>query len=929
MTPKEQAINKTSGPCVIRAGAGTGKSYTIRMKIKKLLEEGLVAPEEILCLTFSNEATNDLRKKIAEDLGGQAQVTVKTFHSFCSDILREDGALLSLDTSFDLLLPEDASILLHSYGNIEPYWADRYVKTVSSIQDLGIDMKKIVAYRDSLAQQLKELQQGDIETVAQDLGLELNVLYLQDEDTPDEKKDKNARKKFLKKYLSLYEDYEKFNKFLLASEEYTRLKKERNYLDFSDLNVYVLNLFSAFGSEKYVDMYKYVFVDEFQDTNKLQFQLIEYIAKHKNITVVGDPNQSIYGFRGSYKDSFSHFKRSFAVDDDSEFYLAQSRRNPNAVLDVAHELIKNNYENPLDCQKIEHFQGEQGKPVQVIECVSDAEEARIVAEKVQSLIKEGVDKKEICILFRTHKQSRILREALELKDIPVIACGKTSLLHKREITTAISYLSILSNMYQHCATGDQAWWGLFHYNNSLSPADTIKIGRYLKKHRSEELAIDELLLASIENLSLSDEGKRIVERVVSKLQFLVSLGNKALPDLVLDIYELSGLNRAFSYKRSVQNIEALLNLKRFHELAENFFRIHSKSLPKFIEYLETIEKMGVTIPTQRIQHIDAVRLMTIHAVKGLEFDHVIVTNLAQDRFPVTRTQKEPLIPVHLRPYLQEKLAVWKEEGLSESALQNKIKEFDKQLQIVEERRLAYVAFTRAKKELVLTWARSYNAEADSAQKSVFLKEIEDAKFESIIDDSEDALFFTPTSSFEKHKEHLKQQIVQSLDTESLPSVVERVIYYLSCREEKALDVKNLLARVEVHQEELSSHLKRVSKEKSLLNFDNSVVLSPSSMKSYLECPKKFELKHLLHMPEQGDFDGELQGSSMGSFVHKVLEDGVLQQADSLEAFEKIATTLHEEPDWNNIPLEQAFALIKVFWERNRDKFNEKSRCEMK
>lgn len=929
MTPKEQAIHKTAGPCVIRAGAGTGKSYTIRMKIKKLLEEGIVAPEEILCLTFSNEATADLRRKISEDLGAQAQVSVKTFHSFCSDILREDGQLLSLDTSFDLLLPEDASILLHTYADIDPYWADRYVKTISSVQDLGIDLKDIITYKDSLAEQLQDLQRGDIETIAKDLRLELNVLYLQDEDTPEEKKEKTARKKFLKKYISLYEDYEKFNKFITAVHEYARLKKEKNYLDFSDLNVHVLNLFSAFGSEKYVDKFKYVFVDEFQDTNKLQFKLIEFIAQHRNITVVGDPNQSIYGFRGSYKDSFSHFKKSFTVDDGSEFYLAQSRRNPNAVLDVAHELIKNNYENPTTCQKIKHFENEQGTPVQVIECVNEAEEARIIAEKVDALVKQGVDMKEICVLFRTHKQSRILREALELKDIPVIASGKTSLLHKREITTAISYLSILSNMYQHCGTGDQAWWGLFHYNNSLSPSDTLKIGRYLKKHRDEELAIDELLLTSVSQLFLSDEGKRIVQRVASRLQELVSLGNKSLPDLLLDIYELSGLNRAFSYERSVENIEALMNLKRFHELAENFFRIHSKSLPDFIKYLEIIEKMGVTIPTQRVKHINAVRLMTIHAVKGLEFDHVFVTNLAQDRFPVTRTNKEPLIPTHLRPYLKEKLLAWQEEQLSPSALEKKIKDFDKQLQLIEERRLAYVAFTRAKKELVLTWARSYNSEEDSAEKSIFLKEIENANYETIVDESENAQFFTPTSAFEKHKEQLKQQIVKSLDTESLPSVVERVIYYLSCREEKALDVKNLLARVEVHQEELASHLKRVSKEKSLLVFDKEVKLSPSSMKDYLECPKRFELKHLLHMPSQGDFDGELKGSSLGSFVHKVLEEGVIAGVDSLEGFEKLAVTLHEQPDWNIIPLEQVFPLLKVFWERNYDKIHKTSRCEMK
>jgi DNA helicase-2/ATP-dependent DNA helicase PcrA len=725
----------------------------------------------------------------------------------------------------------------------------------------------------------------------------------------------------------------KFKKFVTAAEEYEALKKERNYLDFSDLNVLVLQLFNMFGSEKYVEAFKYVFIDEFQDTNKLQFQLIEFIAKHKNITVVGDPNQSIYGFRGSYKDSFNHFKKSFGVDDEKDiFRLDKSYRNPNNVLRVAHELIRNNYAENEQPFMIENANGFDGKKVRVVETLNYEEEARFVADYVEKAIEEGVPKKEICVLFRTHSQSEILREALEMKGIPIIASGRTSLLHKREIKTVISYLSILSNLYERSGTGDQAWWNLFHYKNTLSPSDSVKIGRYIKAHRNEDKAIDEVLLSSIDDLSLSNEGRRIVERVVNRLKELVKVANKPLPELILDVFEISGLNRAFTTERSVENLEALMNLRRFHELAENFYRIHDKTLPKFIEYLEIIDEMGVNIPTSRVEHIDAVRFMTIHASKGLEFERVIVTNLADKKFPVTRTSNEPLIPVHLRPHLKKELDKWLSEGLTKKQIEKKIKEYDKEIQLSEERRLAYVAFTRASKELILTRAKTYNEEKDSADPSIFLREInykENENVEFVNDDSEDSVFFSPTSKFEKHKTELKKQLMESLDTEELPSIVERAIYYLACRDEKVIDFKTLLAKVQVNQTELQKHLERLEKESSLLKFDDKIILSPSSMNDYEECPKRFELKHLLQMPEQGSFDEELKGSSMGSFVHKVLENGVKKNYTSKEEFISEATKLKEQQEWETIPLEKVEPLIEVFWERNKGKYSKESICEMK
>ena len=930
---QEQAINKTHGPTIILAGAGTGKSFTIRKKIQKLVFENIYKPEEILCLTFSNEAVNSLKTKISEDLKSLGQVTVKTFHSFCADILREDGHLIKQSTDFDLLLPDDASILLHKYAKIEPYWASRYVKTISSIKDLGINFQDINDYLRHLETQLRNQGSENISEEYQKKFLELQTLHLRPKETKEEKQETALLKKSLKKYIELYEEYSKFQKFITASDKYHQLKKERNYLDFSDLNELVLELFTMFDSKKYVEKYKYVFIDEFQDTNKLQFQLIEFIAKHHNITVVGDRNQSIYGFRGSYKKSFEHFKETFNVNENTDiFYLEKSYRNPNNVLNTSHELIKNNYDDPNDCIHISNANNDDGKQVQVIETQNAVEEARYIANYVEEAIANGVEKNEICILFRTHQQSEILREALESKNIPVLSSGRTSLLHRREITTVISYLSILSNLYSRSGTGDQAWWGLFHYHNTLSPQDSIKIGRYLNNHREEKLGIDEALLCASEKINLSSQGKKIIQRTAQSITQLAKQSNLALPDLILHIYEVIGLNRAFSYERTIQNLESLMNLKHFHDLAKNFYRLHEKTLPAFIEYLEIIEKMGVTISPKKIENASAVNLMTIHAVKGLEFKRVIVTNMAQDRFPVTRTQNEPLIPVHLRPHIKAHIQEWKAQGITDKELEQKIKDYDKKTQLDEERRLAYVAFTRTKEELLLLRAKSYNDEKDSASASTFLEEInykENPAINYQEDLEEESGLFTPSSAFEEHKKLLKKQLIESLDAQDLPTIVEKLMYYLACRDKKTLNINELLNKINIDQEELAQHLQRAQEEKSLLVFDKEITLSPTALMTYNDCPKKFELQHLLRMPQQGDFDTEINSAGVGSFIHLVLENGVNKNFQTKEEFIQEAKKLQEQKDWQTINLEDIQPMINIFWERNKNKYSKESICEMK
>lgn len=922
-TNQQKAINKLQGPCLIRAGAGTGKTYTIVKKISNLINSEFCKSSEILCLTFSNEATNHLKAEVEKEMNKSVDITIKTFHSFCGEILRDKGNLIKISSDFEILQPDDAKVVFHKYFEVTPYNSDRYVKSISTAKDFGIDIRQIESFIEKFKN--KNLNIPDLDNYANQFETELKLLHLSPQDTKEEKQVLKERKKLISEFLKDYDYYIKYHEFIDAWKKYDKYKKEKNYLDYSDLNFLVLKLFDSFGSKDVAKKYKYIIVDEFQDTNKMQFDLIEQLAiNHKNITIVGDPNQSIYGFRGSFKESFNLFRKKFDVKDDDIISLDKSRRSSNKILNVSYELIKNNYENKDECLFIENFEGREGEKVKVIELKNANEEARKISELIEEEIDKGTPLKEICVLYRTHKQGKLIVQALESKNIPIISAGRTDLMQKPEIKTVKAYLSILNNLSNRTGTGEQSWWQLFHYQNALTPQDSIKIGRYLKKNREEEISIDYAAILKLEHLDLSDEGKKIVHRIISKLKEMITKSNKPLPELVLDIYEITGLNRAFSHSRNARNVEGLMNLKYFYDVAENYYKVHGKNLEEFIDYLEILEKVGVEVEASKIQDVNAIRLMSIHAVKGLEYDKVIVTNLAEDKFPISRTSNEPLIPKELNPDIK----IYLEKNKIESDDVDAIKEYEKATLLLEERRLCYVAFTRAKKELILTYAKSYNSEEDSANPSTFLNEInykQNENIEFVVDSEEKATIFAPNSKFEQFKGILKKQLIESLDTDDLKSVLSRVLVYHSVREGKIEDVE-IISKELIDKKELETHITNYHNKKSGLTFDkNNFTFSPTALITYDECPKRYELQHIFQMPQRGAFGWG--GADTGSFVHELFEVGVKELYSTKEQFIDKAKEMALTPDWKGVDLEDVNQLIDVFWERHKGRYNEKTLTE--
>ncbi len=928
--PNEQqkkVINKTKGPCIVLAGAGTGKTSTIVEKIKNLVDNNLFKPEEILCLTFSIEATNSLKSKIRKSLKSFKIPSIRTFHGFCADILKEDGHLLGIDNEFQILEPDDSKILIHRELNVTPYWANRYTSTISTAKDFGIEKIQIEEYLQKLEEKLKEkVEPEELENKVKEIEFNLNTLHLE----PNTKENRMLKKEY-KEFLDLFKKYTSFKDFIEVWEKYDKIKKEKNMLNFSDLNHLVLHLFRKFGADKYTETFKYLIIDEFQDTNKIQFELIEHIAiEHKNITVVGDQNQSIYGFRGSYKESFNHFMKTYNATIKDEINLNNSYRSTNKILNIAHDLIQNNYDNPKDCIKTYNAKGIEGEKVKLIETKNMAEEARVIADIVEEKLKEGVEPKEICVLFRTHRQGDYLKEYLNSRNISIAQAGKSNLMSKREIKTTISYLSMLNNLQTRNVTADQSWWHIFHYKNLISMEDSLKIGKYLKKNK--EKSIDEVLINSIKELNLNENSVKTINSILNKLNYLHGQSNLSIPDLILEIYELTGLNRAFSYQRTNKNIESLMNLKKFHTISENFAKVHGDDLSKFIDYLEILREIGVNIKASEIQNDNAIRIMTMHATKGLEYQCVIVSNLATGRFPLKRTQNEPLIPKELLPDLKLYL---KELGeLNEKETNTAIKEYEKKMLEIEERRLAYVAFTRAKKDLYLTFARSYDNEEDSAEESIFLNEIgydnwheqdkvEHENIEYIKDDKELNTSISPSSPKEKLLSKIKDDIIESLDSEDTNILLDKISEYKSIKEGKIINLNN-------QKEEYLKLLIQKSKDNfSGIKFDKSMLtFSPTGLLDYLECPKKFELARILQMPIRKDVTEEQDSANVGSFVHKILEVGVNEKFKSENDYLEYAKTLLNKDEYKDMPKDEVELMIKIFYARNKNKIRENSLTEI-
>lgn len=861
------AIEKTEGPCVILAGAGTGKTYTMVEKIKYLISNGVYKPERIVCITFSNEAANNLLSRVqaAVKIEPGREPVIKTFHAFSADLLRKYGPQIGINGEFGILDPDEAKVVLHSNLKITSYNCHRYVSSIGTAKDLGIGIEKV---REYVKKKMVGIDESELDKKLEDMQFELQTVPLS--------KDKE-RKKMLSEMVKKLSSIVELRKFVNAWGAYEKIKQAKNYQDYSDLNRNALELLNKFP--RIADDYDYVIVDEFQDTNKVQLDLLFALAYHGNITVVGDMNQSIYRFRGAYKENYNLFKERFKIRSEDIFTLDKSRRSPNKVLRTAHTLISNNYENKDECFKVESYDGREGQEINVYELKNAKEEARKVVEIVEEEILKGTSPEEICVLFRTHQQGAVMKRALEFKKINYCSVSKSSLVKQKSIKAVIDYLKIAHNLVRKEKGGEGAWWDLV-YNSNFIEQDLMAIGKFIKDNKNSD-NVGVLLFTSLPNLPLSDFGKFLSKVIIDRVKLLIPLISKNVPDFLTEAYKICGV---MPDEKSKEGKEMTLNLNKFYELAVNHSALHSPDIGSFLHYLEVLESLGIEISSSSIEE-SGVRLMTLHATKGLEYKCVIVTNLAQKRFPMERISINTLIPTELYPELSHLT-------LNEEEMDYYVREYERKNQLLEERRLCYVAFTRAKERLVLTYAKEYGGKKVFA--SQFLQEIN-------CRNAPDFVFISDMSDkYSEPELKIAPAIKLSFMLGSDGSMPE---------EAKGLEIE-IPGRRDIVQREAPGN----------------ITFSPSALLCFSECQKKYEYQYVYNMPEKKPLSWD--AIMLGSFVHQVLEIGVKKNTKELQEFINIARELHLKEDWQSVELNDALHLIRVFFERNKNKYNERSKTEL-
>ena len=589
---QKEAVLYNEGPLLIIAGAGAGKTKTLTTKIAYLIEEGFAYPYNVLAITFTNKAAKEMKDRLYGLIGDLAsKVQVSTFHSFGLKLLRENYAKLGYEANL-VIMDSDDSLTV--------------VKKI--VKDLGYDPKiyNPRAIRNKISSCKNEMM------------------------TP-EMYEKYAVSDYEKVMLKVYEKYEE------------KLKKN-NSVDFDDLLLLPIKLFKENPSvlQRYQELYQYILIDEYQDTNEAQYILSKLIsAKSRKITCVGDDSQSIYSFRGANYKNILNFEKDYK--DAKTILLEENYRSTSTILDAANQVIKNNTQRK---DKNLWTSRSKGEKIKYYRAYNERDEAQYVIRKIKELRNKDVEYKDIAILYRTNAQSRVLEEEMLKENMPYRVIGSFYFYSRKEIKDLIAYLRLIHNSKDNVSL--------------LRVINTPKRGIGLKTIENLTAKADEAETSIYDAIS---SGKELdFKNTIEKLKILSE--ELTLTELIDKVLDASGMRQELESEKTLESEVRLENLEEFKSITKSFEeREGLVSLEDFLLEISLISDVE-----EYKDDPNRVSLMTVHSVKGLEFNHVFVVGMEEGIFP------------HMNSLMETS-------------------------ELEEERRLCYVAITRAKDDLHLINAR--------------------------------------------------------------------------------------------------------------------------------------------------------------------------------------------------------------------------------
>ena len=677
---QKEAVTTTQGPLLIIAGAGTGKTTVIARRIAHIIEKKLAKPAEILALTFTDKAAQEMEERVDILVPyGYIDTHISTFHAFGDQVLRDHALEIGLSGDFRILTrPEQilffqqnlfAFDLTYFRPLSNPYkFIDAILTLISRAKDEDVTPKEFLQYAKRLTTKAK---------------------------------DKDER-------LEAEKDLELAHAF----EKYEKLKTEAGFLDFGDQVVKTLDLLRNRPKilAGYQDKFKYVLVDEYQDTNYAQNELVKLLAKsRKNICVVGDDDQAIYKFRGAAISNILEFKKNYPKA--KQVVLVQNFRSTQAILDSAYKLISHNNPDRLEIRnkitkKLKSQKGEKGLPPKLLFGATLSEETELVTAEIESLHKDaGLKFSDIAVLVRANSSAEPFIQSLHIKGIPFQFIGAFGLYDRPEVKMLISFLKALSTFSDDLNLYYLATSKLYQ----VLPEDMIKIND-LAKRRTKP--IYEIVKNSLDEVQILQKSKKALQKMLADISRFINFSQKEEVGKVLYQYlQDSGYLKKLVLENSAEAQEEVANIAKFFERIAEFEKIAQlESVQNFSNFLEVMRASGENPATAQIDpDLDAVNVLTVHSAKGLEFKAVFLVNLVSDRFPV-RDRSEPIpLPDKL---IKETLPVG-----------------DFHLQ--EERRLFYVGLTRAKEYLYLTYARDYGGKRTRKVSPFVLETLDIAQVEGM------------------------------------------------------------------------------------------------------------------------------------------------------------------------------------------------------
>ena len=759
---QQEAVKYTASPLVIIAGPGGGKTSVITQKIGFLFEK--FSPEAILALTFTQKAAEEMSNRVEKDFN--TTFNAKTFHSFGLELLEEFGVSLNILPEKYTLLDESLQLLFFS-------------ENLNKFKINSIDIKDKLSTAKECMSCVSKLK---------DFGYSLNLL---------ETLEMNIHTKI--DIFSFYSKYESY-------------KKENNYLDFGDILLYTKNLLE---NEKILlkikEKYSYILVDEFQDTNKIQLEILLKISNSTNITIVGDKKQSIYGFRGSNYSNFDLFEKS--KKNVKTHYLSDNFRSSKKVIDQINKLTKkiSSDKEVLSSQ----IQIEGG--VELIESKNEFCELGFIIESLQDLKKSG---KTIGVLTRRKSELKQISDALKLINIPHTASGLYSFKDSNLVSYVIKMLHFLENPKEESVV-------LFSFLEDLSVASETL--RTLSRKSSLNEKSLYVVLKNSKIYSEKKEEQEILFNFVNNLSKLLELKSSklSLPNYILKIISTFNLyQKALNHQNSfeVESLNSFLNY-----LSKIFQDAHINEISKLLKILKLNINISSSDEIEKNNH--KIELLTVHNSKGKEFDIVFLPFLNDKKFPTSFRK-----------------------NLFETNIDMEKKSFED-----EEKKLFFVAISRAKEKLYLSYVKKYSQNKLDAKRSYFLNDLD------ISPKKYEREFYSNIMQINPKEEKILKEINGNLLDKNF-SKAKQLVEYMSSLHSKKPNLHSY-----IHN---SNTIDKHSTMQDLDSNGDNIVIDPkkmvysvSQLKTYEQCPKKYMYQYIYKIPTPSKhyFD-------FGTSLHSVLEE---------------------------------------------------------